>query len=1181
MLRWLLNILTSRAFLITVGVVGLLGLIWLLGGELGWSYEIRLLGMVGVLLLCVIGMAIGFARANRDAAAIEDSIKQQAQRQLIDARPDRRPEIEQLQQQLEAAIEKLKQSKLGRGRRGRAALYALPWYLFIGPPAAGKTTAIANSGLNFPLGTNRVRGVGGTRNCDWFFSDAAILLDTAGRYTTEYEDTEEWLAFLETLKKHRPERPINGVIVGISITDLADASLEQVEWHADNIRRRLDELIQELGVRFPVYLTFTKCDLIQGFVEFFGALSRKEREQIWGSTLDRDQQESADMRAVFEAEFGRLVDALVNLRSERLSRAMKREERKNVYVFPLEFAALEDNLAHFVDRLFKPNPYQESAIFRGFYFTSGTQEGVPIDRVIQSIAQQFDLPPEIRSEFDPQIDTKSYFIADLFTDVVIPDQYMVSQSSRAATKMRLVQGGIAVASIVLLGLFILGSVTAFLSSKQDLRNMQSTAVATAQVRWDAAADAASQLETMDQLRDRVEDFEGFPPVTQIGLSRRGHVLEPARRLYDAKVREFVYAYPFSVLEARLREASFRSDVSDSLREVYYADLKAYLLATRSDVERLGAEEDRTFLRRRLTAIAETALDPDVPASSEAAAQLDEQIGFFVNGLGDRRIDAFDADETLVAGVRSLIEAPLTPATIYASIKRDVEPRTNPVTLQSVLQGRGLDLFVGQPEVSGFFTKEAWRRFVRQSIAERSEDPDRDDWVLGGIEDRGTSLPEKEALEEELTRLYFNEYAREWLRFLREVRYRSFSSLPGAARQVDALGSASDSPLLYVMARVADETLMERELFEAASTGIRNGINNLINSVTGRTGSADSEVESPFPVERRFSALHSLRPGQAQSGAAEQPLYDALAALARLAEDLHGLDEPPKSVEYAAAVLNANGGNLAEELRTIQRVLSRQESEIRRLFEAPVDLAWAVVLTTAQQHVNQRWNEEVFGPFRERLAGRFPIDASSDNDVPIRDFEDFFRPQDGILASFRGEVLDPFLTSGGVRTWNGRGLSVSPEAFRAFEQAERIGRGLFTGGVMQTQFTLQPADPIQPDDVAISMIAIDLGRTSYEWFMGAYFSDDPITWPGAAPGASLRVETRRGFLSPLTFDGAWAFFRLLMEANITERGSASYGVTWPLERGVSVRYTLTTGSSSNPFGNPRAFFSFRCPQTLDA
>ena len=169
-----------------------------------------------------------------------------------------------------------------RGKDGGDYLYDLPWYVIIGPPGAGKTTALVNSGLKFPLARGgqapaAVAGAGGTRYCDWWFAEEAVLIDTAGRYTTQDTDTRaertSWLAFLDLLKANRPRQPINGVMVAISVEDLLTSSQDEITAHAEAIRARLLELNERLKVDFPVYAVFTKADLIAGFNEFFGALS--------------------------------------------------------------------------------------------------------------------------------------------------------------------------------------------------------------------------------------------------------------------------------------------------------------------------------------------------------------------------------------------------------------------------------------------------------------------------------------------------------------------------------------------------------------------------------------------------------------------------------------------------------------------------------------------------------------------------------------------------------------------------------------------------------------------------------------------------------------------------------------------------------------------------------------------
>src|SRR5690606_36636947 len=132
--------------------------------------------------------------------------------------------------------------------------------------------ALLNAGLQFPLaaemGQGAVAGVGGTRLCDWWFTDNAVLIDTAGRYTTQDSDASVdkagWDSFLDLLRRTRPRNPLNGVIVAISDADIAAAPRDERLAHARAIRRRVKELNEKLGTRLPVYALLTKADLLAG-----------------------------------------------------------------------------------------------------------------------------------------------------------------------------------------------------------------------------------------------------------------------------------------------------------------------------------------------------------------------------------------------------------------------------------------------------------------------------------------------------------------------------------------------------------------------------------------------------------------------------------------------------------------------------------------------------------------------------------------------------------------------------------------------------------------------------------------------------------------------------------------------------------------------------------------------------
>ena len=210
------------------------------------------------------------------------------------------PDAAVLRDRFAEAVQLLKQSS-----RGKQSLYALPWYIIIGAPGSGKTTLLVNSGLRMPLaqrfGDHTVAGIGGTRNCDWLFTDEAVFIDTAGRYTTQDSDSAAdaagWKEFLGLLQKYRRRRPLNGVILAVSAQDLLTLQPADREEHIAAARRRLEELNRELRIELPIYVLITKCDLLNGFNEYFDDLAVEGRSQVWGVTFPIEATLSGDAAA--------------------------------------------------------------------------------------------------------------------------------------------------------------------------------------------------------------------------------------------------------------------------------------------------------------------------------------------------------------------------------------------------------------------------------------------------------------------------------------------------------------------------------------------------------------------------------------------------------------------------------------------------------------------------------------------------------------------------------------------------------------------------------------------------------------------------------------------------------------------------------------------------------------------
>jgi len=394
-----------------------------------------ILAIATVFMVWVVILLVRWILAKRRAKSIEEGILDQAQANIDQAAPARRGDLEELKKNLAEALAILKNSA-----QGKKALYSLPWYMIIGPPAIGKTTVVKNSDLSFPgmSEAKRMRGSGGTRNCDWWFSTDAILLDTAGRYADSADRSEtesEWFAFLDLLKKYRKKRPIDGLILGFSVEHLYEMDEMTLINEARNLRQRMDEILDRLGWTFPVYILFTKCDLISGFTDYFSSLSPVERHQVWGTIYSLEPEGDQRAAARFSEHFDTLLTNLRNMRVRRMASVSRSEEWGRTFMFPEEFANLKNRMSLLIETLFEANPYRKDLpLFRGTYFSSGKQEGKPFDLVVQKIQSMLGASAMVAETEEQEEKNEAYFVRDLFAKVLKSDQGLVRMTGEAARR---------------------------------------------------------------------------------------------------------------------------------------------------------------------------------------------------------------------------------------------------------------------------------------------------------------------------------------------------------------------------------------------------------------------------------------------------------------------------------------------------------------------------------------------------------------------------------------------------------------------------------------------------------------------------------------------------------------------------------------------------------------------------
>ena len=530
------------------------------------------------------------------------------------------------------------------------------------------------TGLEFPIFGQKGKAGGvirGTTNCDWWFAKEGVFLDTAGRYVSQEKDRQEWLGFIDLLRKYRKTQPVNGVLVVVDVGDVMTQNTEQLDLHAHNIRNRLNELIQRLGTIFPVYLVFTKCDLVQGFVEFFENLSRHDREEMWGCTFSRGAESEAPAHKRFQSELRLLIDTLVPRVAGRLMTAQGSEQAKNIFSFPFQLRSLEERLVRFVEHLFQPSAFQENPTFRGFYFASSIQPGGSFDIALTTFAGSAGIEFRRNASGKESRESRSFFIKNLFSEVVFKDGALAGPSFTTTKYRRMVRILVLAVSLLVTVASIGWFAFSYARNKELTEQILTTEKETVLVKSPGSRHFGRDVKILDDLRVRLDELaehhtNGVPLRISGGLYRGNELYEPAKELYFYLFNSLYLNQTQNAIEAELRRlASVSSTTLDisSDSDKYYSFLKLYLMIADP------SHFDRTYVGDRLRQLWDELLfhqyGNDIPRDISSAVHA--QISRYVDSVNDHRVPLESIDRQLVSRTQEILRRiPLSANTLLVS-----------------------------------------------------------------------------------------------------------------------------------------------------------------------------------------------------------------------------------------------------------------------------------------------------------------------------------------------------------------------------------------------------------------------------------------------------------------------------------------------------------------------------------
>jgi type VI secretion protein IcmF len=1131
----------------------------------------RLITTVGLIFLWGLFVAVFYSRRKKKELSNPEKAAQ-VEVQVIN-RNKFREQVDYIKDKLKAALRIITNSNFyGSTSRSR---YALPWYLVIGTKSSGKTSFLLNSGLQFPLNEQADRHLyrlNPTEQIETFFANQAIFIDTPGGYTDAQAGAEQnklWLTLLRRILRIRPAKPVNGIIVCVSIRDLMDTDAASRTHIARVLRERLSEVLKRLHSYAPVYLVFTKCDAVPGFAQFFAHLNRPEREQIFGCPLENTGLETANIRA-------EIKEVMQNLNSQIISKIHQERDivsRGDMFRFPQELSALGERIEDFIYEAFGPSRYHKPVMFRGFFFSSA----LSVQDVLAGSAREGEL--SFQTGFQPSLGdyAKGFFILRLVQDMIIPEAKLAGADKERIWGLRLRRHGLQVAASVLflLSVFFMGISFINNYSRIDDINVQFKSFVDTQKQTASPPNSKSVLPELQELQHitTVYDPNNDPMLAyKLGLYQGTSFYKAAHDAYHG------------VLNSRLmpllrKETANKIDQSlTNVSELKQA-LRSYLMLCQP--QHLKAEALKPWLHRQWSTL--------YHGDASSQQSLDQHMDYLIaNG-----IQPVEPDPALLERARqALLKIPLAELAYQQMKEEAVESGKPPFSFRNSL-GESMSPFDGDTySIPYLYTRNGYDEYCLKRCPVIITNLTTDSWVFGSSPITLSSL-DIDKVYKDVRTMYFKDYTLYWAEAVQKLSVRQPQNLADAAKISNQLTSGI-SPIVLILREVkentslvaavaADDPLQDALLDQAQKAAGRKA-SGLAGAQVGRVVAQQARSATEEAMQRAleeaqkeakavglyFKPLVGLLDDNGNPGQALMAAHDAASNTSSYFEKMLG----DHNQRVLSALLEIADGKDSI-LYTAETAAQKLPTPVKTWYEVVPSEGFKLMLSIAANNINQTYRDRVLNVYNRELSSYYPLNSRADTDVNLENFSSFFR-SGGVLDNFYDANLKPFMNPNGtLKSIMGRTLPLSTTALAQLHRANRVQSAFFSSGRdIGINFM------IEPYALDATLKQVDLGSDGkvVSYWHGPV-KGESYTWPlanGISSKASLSFTDLNGVGVRKDASGEWALFRILQSGTI-KRQDGNVCMVELQQNGKWAQFLIQFRNRLNPF-DP-SVCSFTLPQSL--